>query len=296
MFQQDFVSELSLVVIMEYHDFGKTGFKVSDIGMGTYYDPAYITTSLVVHHHVGRVEKIAALRKGLELGINLIDTAEVYQTEGIVAEAIKDHDREGLFLATKVSWHHLRYKGVLKAAENSLKRLGCSYIDLYQVHMPNRRVPIEETMRAMEKLVEEGKVRYIGVSNFSLQQMKKAEEALSKNELASNQVEYSLNVRRIENDVLPYCEQERIAIMAYRPLAHGSLAEPNPKLKQIMNGISQKYGGKTPAQIALNWLMRKSGMIFPIPRASRPERVIENAGAIGWSLEAEDMKRLEEAA
>lgn len=184
----------------------------------------------------------------------------------------------------------------MKAAENSLKRLRCSYIDLYHVHMPNRRVPIEETMKAMEKLVDEGKVRYIGVSNFSLQQIKKAEEALSKNKLASNQVEYSLNVRTIENDVLPYCEQKRIAIMAYRPLAHGALAEPNPRLKLIMDNISQKYGGKTPAQIALNWLMRKSGMIFPIPRASRPERVIENAGAVGWSLEAEDVKKLEDAA
>jgi diketogulonate reductase-like aldo/keto reductase len=281
---------------MEYHEFGKTGFKVSDIGMGTYYDPSYIVTSLVARHHVGRVEKIAALRKGLELGMNLIDTAEVYQSEGIVAEAIKDHDREGLFLATKVSWHHLRYKAVLKAAENSLKRLRCSYIDLYLVHMPNSRVPIEETMKAMEKLVDEGKVRYIGVSNFSLQQMKNAEEALSKNEIASNQVEYSLSVRTIENDVLSYCEQKRIAIMAYRPLAHGALAQPNPRLKLIMDNISQKYGEKTPAQIALNWLMRKSEMIFPIPRASRPERVIENAGAVGWSLEAEDVKKLEEAA
>lgn len=281
---------------MEYHEFGKTGFKVSDIGMGTYYDPAYIAVSLVLRHQGGRVAKIAALRKGLELGMDLIDTAEVYQTEDIVGEAIKGHDREGLFLATKVFWNHLRYKGVLKAAENSLKRLRCSYIDLYQAHMPNRRVPIEETMRAMEKLVDEGKVRYIGVSNFSLQQMKKGEEALSKNELASNQVEYSLKVRTIENDILPYCEQKRIAILAYRPLAHGALVKPNPRLKLITDDISQKYGGKTPAQIAINWLMSKSRMVFPIPRASRPERVIENAGTIGWSLEAEDVKKLEEAA
>lgn len=280
---------------MEYHEFGKTGFKVSDIGMGTFYDPAYVTASFILRHKIGRAEKVAALRKGLELGINLIDTAEIYKTEDIVAEAIKDHDREDLFLSTKVFWNHLRYKDVLKAAENSLKKLRCSYIDLYHVHMPNRRVPIEETMKAMEKLVDEGKIRYIGVSNFSLQQMKKTEEALSKNELASNQVEYSLRVRTIENDVLPYCEQKRIAIMAYRPLAHGALAEPNARLKHIMDGISQKYGGKTPAQIALNWLIRKSKMIFPIPRASRPERVIENAGAVGWSLEAEDLKKLEEA-
>jgi diketogulonate reductase-like aldo/keto reductase len=281
---------------MQYHEFGNTGFKVSDIGMGTYYDPAYLTISLVFRHQGGRAQKTAALRKGLELGINLIDTAEIYQTENIVAEAIKNHEREDLFLSTKVLPTHLRYKSVLKATENSLKRLKCSYIDLYQIHMPNRMVPIEETMRAMEKLVEEGKIRHIGVSNFSLDQMKKGEEALSKNRLASNQVEYSLKVRSVESDLLSYCNQKRIAIMAYRPIAHGSLANPEGQLKTVMDEISQKYGRKTPAQIALNWLMSKSKMVFPIPRASRPERVIENAGSVGWTLTAEDMKKLEEAA
>jgi diketogulonate reductase-like aldo/keto reductase len=281
---------------MEYHEFGETGFKVSDIGMGTYYDPAYLAVSLVLRHQGARTQKIAALRKGMELGINLIDTAEIYQTEDVVAEAIKGHERENLFIATKVSWNHLRYRSVLNAAENSLKRLKCSYIDLYQVHMPNRRVPVEETMRAMEKLVDEGKVRHIGVSNFSLEQMKKTEEALAKNKLASNQVEYSLKVRKVESDLLSYCEQKHIAILAYRPIAHGLLVKPEGQLKLIMDEISQEYGGKTPAQIALNWLMGKSRMVFPIPRASRPERVIEDAGSVGWSLKAEDMKKLEEAA
>jgi len=281
---------------MEYHEFGNTGFKVSDVGMGTYYGASHLAISLVLRHQGGRASKIAALSKGLELGINLIDTAEIYQTEDIVADAIKDHEREGLFLSTKVLLTHLRYQSVLKAAENSLKRLRCSYIDLYQIHQPNRMVPIEETMRAMEKLVEEGKVRHIGVSNFSLEQMRKAEEALSKNNLASNQVEYSLKVRTVESDLLRYCEQKRIAILAYRPIAQGALADPKGQLRMVMDEISQEYGGKTPAQIALNWLMGKSRMVFPIPRASRPERVIENAGSTGWSLKVEDMKKLEEAA
>ena len=281
---------------MEYREFGSTGVKVSDVGMGTYYDPAYIAISLVLRRQGARAKKIAALRKGLELGINLIDTAEIYQTEDIVAEAIKDHERENLFLATKVFWNHLTYQSVLRAAENSLKRLRCSYIDLYQIHMPNRRVPIEETMKAMEKLVDEGKVRHIGVSNFSLEQMKKAEEALSKVRLAANQVEYSLKVRKVENDLLPYCEQQRIAVLAYRPIAHGALIKPKGQLKLIIDEISQEYGSKTPAQIALNWLIGKSKMIFPIPRASKPERAIENAGSVGWNLKAEDMKKLEEAA
>lgn len=279
---------------MEYREFGWTGVKVSAIGMGTYYDPLYIAMSLIFRHQRGRDTKIVALKKGLDLGMTLIDTAEIYQTEEVVAEAIKDSDRENLFIATKLFWNHHRYKDVLKAADNSLKRLKCSYIDLYQIHQPNSRVPIEETMNAMEKLVEDGKVRYLGVSNFSLEQMKKAEQALSNNKLVSNQVEYNLKARKIEKDLLPYCEKNGIAILPYRPIAHGALASPNRKLKIAMDEISQKHGGKTPAQIALNWLITKSKVTFPIPRASRPERVIENAGSAGWNLDTEDTRKLEE--
>jgi diketogulonate reductase-like aldo/keto reductase len=162
--------------------------------------------------------------------------------------------------------------------------------------MPNPRVPIEETMKAMEKLVEDGKVRYIGVSNFSLKQMRKAEEALSKNKLASNQVEYNLTARKKEKDLLPYCEEKDIVILPYRPVAHGALANPKKKLKVAMDELSRNHGGKTPAQIALNWLITKSKVIFPIPRASRPDRVTENLGSVGWRLDAEDMRKLEEAA
>jgi diketogulonate reductase-like aldo/keto reductase len=318
---------------MEYRKFGWTRVKVSDIGMGTYYGHSYEIMSPFFRHQGGwhnkraafneglklfrqqegwqekitalrkglsflrqrgsMSEKIAALKKGLELGINLIDTAEIYQTEDIVAEAIKGYERDDLFIATKVSGNHLGYNNVLKAAYDSLNRLECSYIDLYQIHWPNSSVPIEETMKAMEKLVEDGKVRYIGVSNFSLEQMRKAEEALSKNKLASNQVEYNLIVRGIEKDLLPYCELKGITILAYQPIAQGALASPNKKLKMKLDEVSQKHGGKTPAQIALNWLVSKSKVVFPIPRASRPERVIENVGSVGWSFDTDDMRRLE---
>jgi len=317
---------------VEYREFGRTGCKVSLIGMGTYYDESYIFVSSllrnqswrglnvrsfvfesmglfrrskiatlrkwlnVLREQGGRSEKIAALKKGLELGINLIDTAEIYATEDIVAEAIEDCRRDNLFVVTKVSGDHLRYVDVLKAADNSLRRLKCSYIDLYMVHWPNPRVSIEETMKAMEKLVENGKVRFIGVSQFSLEQMRRAEEALSKNKLASNQVEFNLMNRGIEEGLLPYCEQKGIALMSHRPIAVGALADPDEKLKTVMNEISQKFGGKTPAQIALNWLVTKSKVIFPIPRASRPERVIENVGSVGWSLDADDMRKLEACA
>ncbi|MEM2088512.1 MAG: aldo/keto reductase [Thermoproteota archaeon] len=280
---------------MEYREFGKTGFKVSVIGMGTYYDPSYIALARMFNLNWNRDLKKAALRKGIELGINFIDTAEIYQTENLVGEAIRGFRRDELFIATKVWLTNLHYPSVLKAAERSLRKLGCSYIDLYQIHWPNPRVPIEETMRAMSRLVDEGKVRHVGVSNFSLEQLKKAQGTLPNHEIVSNQVEYSLAVRRIEHDLLLYCEENNIAIMAYRPLAHGALSKPSGRLKPIVEEVSRKHGGKTPAQIALNWLINKSKMVFPIPRASKPERIFENIGAVGWSLAKEDMDKLEKA-
>jgi diketogulonate reductase-like aldo/keto reductase len=279
---------------MECREFGRTKVKVSAIGMGTYYDASWITASRLLSHREGKEEKIAALKRGIELGINLIDTAEMYDTEPLVAEAIQGYRRDTIFVATKVWSTHLKYGQVLKAAERSLEKLRCGYIDLYQIHWPNPLVPIKETMRAMEKLVDDGKVRYIGVSNFSLSQMREAEETLSKHELASNQVEYSLKARKIETDLLPYCDKNNIAIMAYRPVAHGGLANPSGKLREILNEISQRHGGETPAQIALNWLVNKSRVVFPIPRASRPERVVENVGAVGWKLDPDEMLKLDQ--
>jgi diketogulonate reductase-like aldo/keto reductase len=280
--------------MMEYREFGRAKVKVSAIGMGTYYDASSIVASRLFSYRQGEQDKIAALKNGIELGVNLIDTAEMYDTEPLVAEAIQGFKRDTLFIATKVWSTHLKYNQVLKAAQRSLEKLRSGYIDLYQIHWPNPIVPIKETMSAMEKLVDEGKVRYIGVSNFSLSQMKEAEEALSKHELVSNQVEYSLKVRMIEENLLPYCDSNSIAILAYRPVAHGALANPSGKLKMIVDEISQKHDGKTPAQIALNWLVNKSKIVFPIPRASRPERIIENVGAVGWNLDPEDLAKLDQ--
>jgi diketogulonate reductase-like aldo/keto reductase len=260
--------------------------------MGTYYDTPWIMGSHIFRQRHDREDKVAALKRGIDLGINLIDTAEMYNTEPLVAEAIQGYDRDTLFIATKIWITHLKYDQVLKAAQRSLAKLQCSYIDLYQIHWPNPIVPTKETLKAMEKLVDEGKVGYIGVSNFSLSRMKEAQEALSKYELASNQMEYSLKVKTIEADLLPYCERNGVAVLAYRPIAHGALANPTGKLGTIIDEISAKHNGKTPAQIALNWLVKKSEAVFPIPRASRPQRVMENAGAMGWSLDPEDLTTL----
>jgi diketogulonate reductase-like aldo/keto reductase len=271
---------------MRYKQFGKNGPKVSEIGMGTYYDPFWIVTAYLGWRR-GIKQKIGALITGLSEGITLIDTAEIYRSETVVAEAIKGFKREDLFIATKVWSNHLRREKVFKSLKNSLSRLQTGYVDLYQIHFPNNRVPIAETMGAMEELVDQGKVRYIGVSNFSLEQTIEANSALKKYELASTQMNYSLANRTVEADILPYCEKQGMAVMAYFPLAHGKLAFKRSELATLM----QKHS-KTAAQIALNWLCSKQN-VFPIPRASNPLHVKENLGASGWEISYEDAAELE---
>jgi len=266
-------------------DFGKTGRKVSEIGMGTYYDPLWIAKAFMGLMS-GAPTKIEALETGFESGVTLVDTAEIYGSEPLVARAIAKTKREDIFLATKVWPLHLHREAVVKALEKSLKRLGTTYVDLYQVHQPNSRVPISETMAAMEELVRTGKIRYIGVSNFSLEQTKEANTALPKSQLSSVQPDYSLVNRSIEKDLLPYCEENGIAVLAYFPLGHGKLVS-NHRIDET----ARKYG-KTNAQTALRWLARKRG-VFPIPRASTPIHVRENVGASGWDLTNEDAAKLD---
>jgi len=269
------------MMVMEYRSFGKTGERVSVIGMGTYYDPLWILISTLTRYRRHRERSIQAIKTGLRNGINFIDTAELYYTEEIVGEAIRDFKREELFIATKVSYpYHFSYDGIIKACEGSLMRLNTNYIDLYQLHMPFRLSKIREMMKAMEYLVDKGKIRYIGVSNFSLEQMQMAMHSTSRYEVVSNQVNYSLANRKIEKDLLPYCERERIAIVAYYPLAHGKLARES----QLMEKLKQLYPDKTYSQIALNWLISRSEVVFPIPRASNPAHVEEDCGAAGWRI------------
>ncbi|PSN94747.1 aldo/keto reductase [Candidatus Marsarchaeota G2 archaeon ECH_B_SAG-C16] len=270
---------------MEYKLFAKSGVRVSAVGMGTYYDPLWIVTAYLSWRR-GAQAKIQAIRSGIELGINLVDTAEIYQSEPLVAKAIAGLRREDVFLATKVWSNHLRRDKLIKSLESSMRRLGVSYVDLYQIHFPNPRVPIAETMGAMEEMVDKGKIRFIGVSNFSLEQMVEAQHSLKKYELSSTQMEYSLANRSIEKDILPYCERNGIAVLAYFPLAHGKLAS-NTELSKI----GAKYG-KTPSQVALNILASKPN-VFPIPRASRVEHVRLNAESVGWRVSDEDKAKIE---
>lgn len=278
---------------MEYRIFGKTDFKVSSIGMGTYYDFGYIILARLFGIRRHKERSITAIRLGLENGINLIDTAEIYETEPLVAQAIKGYKRDELFIATKVWPTHLRYDAVIKACERSLRRLETNYIDLYQIHWYNSRVPLKETLSAMERLVDQGKIRYIGISNFNLNQTIEAMESLKKYELISTQMRYNLLERELEKDIIPFCQKNKIAILAYYPLAHGKLSRLDPSKYKIIFDIQKKYGNKTTAQISLNWIISKHEHVFPIPRASNPIHVRENLGAVGWRLSKEDIELLE---
>jgi diketogulonate reductase-like aldo/keto reductase len=261
---------------MKTKEFAKTGVKVSEVGLGTYYDPAWIMTAFMGWRR-GASAKVDAIRAGLESGVTLIDTAEIYGSEPLVAEAMGGRKRDELFLATKVWSNHLHRDSLIRAFNKSLKRLGTTYIDLYQIHWPNRRVPIAETMAAMEQLISEGKLKHPAVSNFNLEQLKEAQSALPKSELSSIQLDYSLIRRDVESDILPYCDRERIALLAYYPLGHGKL----PSDSRLDSASSQV--GKTRAQVALRWLAGKPN-VFPIPRASKANHVRENAGASDWEL------------
>jgi diketogulonate reductase-like aldo/keto reductase len=270
---------------LDLKDFGATGVKVSEIGMGTYYDPPWIAAAFLGWKRKV-VEKVQALKKGLESGVTLLDTAEIYRSEPVVARALEGIRRDEVFVASKVWTSHLKRDSLLKAFEGSMRRLGLSYLDLYQVHWPNPRVPVAETMGAMEELVKNGKLRHIGVSNFSLEQLKEAESSLHSHEVASIQIDYSLMHRSPESGILPYCEANHIALLAYYPLGHGRLPS-DPRLDSVALPRS-----KTRSQVALRWLASKR-CVFPIPRASSEDHVAENVGASGWELSREEVSSLE---
>jgi diketogulonate reductase-like aldo/keto reductase len=276
---------------MDHKELGKSGVKIPVLGLGTWGIGGFSSK-----HLGGDDEAVRALRLGFELGMRFIDTAEMYgrgHSEEVVAKAV-DAQRESVFIATKVSGENLSYEHVLRSCESSLKRLQTSYLDLYQVHWPNPSIPIVETMKAMERLVTEGKVHHIGVSNFSLAQTREAQAALSKTILASNQVEFSLLDRSIEQDLLPFAAKEHITIIAYSPVARGRIAEGGrDKRWQLLEKIASKYD-KTRSQVALNWLIVKEPVVA-IPKAVRLDHVKENAGAAGWMLSKDDQDALKDA-
>ncbi|MDE1833502.1 MAG: aldo/keto reductase [Candidatus Micrarchaeota archaeon] len=262
---------------MEYVRLGRTNEKIPVLGIGTW--------------NMGANPKASeeAIRYAIEHGMNFVDTAEYYRTEGIVARAVAGHE---VFVATKVSPHHFSYDDVIRSCDASLRELGVKAIDLYQLHWPNRNIPIEETMRAMERLVKDGKIRHIGVSNFSAEETAAAQAALKSCEIVSNQVEYSPMVRDIESDIMPYCRKNGITIIAYSPLGHGKLlGREYGALRKQLEHIGGKYE-RTAIQATLNWIISK-GNISAIPKASSVEHVKEILGASGWKLGSMDMAAID---
>jgi diketogulonate reductase-like aldo/keto reductase len=260
-------------------NFGWTGVKVPKIGMGTW---------MVDGSQEGERRAIEALRLGLDLGLTHIDTAEMYgngRVEELVAEAMNGR-REEVFLVSKVLPSNASYKGTLKACRQSLKRLKTEWLDLYLLHWPGS-YPLRETMRAMEKLVDDGMIRFIGVSNFDVKELDAAQRALSKHRLACNQVLYHLGYRGIERRILPYCSKEGIAIVGYSPFGHGIFPTPQSSGGTVLAQIAERYH-RTPRQVALNFLTRNPS-VFTIPKASRPEHVKENSGGTGWDMTADDL-------
>ena len=236
-----------------------------------------------------RDASLQVLRLGLSLGLQIIDTAEIYGeglTEEIVGEVIQGHPRENVFIISKVWKTNLHYDDVLRAAEKTLERLKTSYLDLYLIHWPNREIPIQETMRAMEKLQKDGLVKAIGVSNFSLSQMREAEKTLTSAKLAANQIEYSVLHQEAQKEIIPYCLTHDIRIIAYRPLAKGRVADAQlPKLR----AVAHKYN-KTVAQVALSWLLSQN--VIAIPATLNTTHMRENVGALDFTLSAEDIRLL----
>jgi diketogulonate reductase-like aldo/keto reductase len=236
---------------------------------------------------------VQALRTGLDLGMTHIDTAEMYgngRAEELVSEAIAGR-RQEVFLVSKVLPSNASYEGTLRACERSLRRLRTDYLDLYLLHWRGRH-PLGETMRAMQALVSAGKIRYFGVSNFDVADVKQAQAAAPGGRLAANQVLYHLGDRGIERKLIPYCSEQQIAVVGYSPFGHGDFPAPGSRAGRLLHQIAQRHG-RTPRQVVLNFLTRQPG-VFAIPKASDPSHVRENSGGAGWTLGAEDLDAIEQ--
>ena len=300
---------------MEFKELGKSGIKISAIGLGTW---QWGSREWGWGRNYGKKEVLEAFQRALEVDINFIDTAEIYgrgKSEQLIGEAIKGH-RDEVVIATKVWPWNLTSGRLFRSADRSAHRLGVDVIDLYQIHWPNPLLPIRNTMRTMKKLIRFGKVRSVGVSNFNLTRTKAAKKALSPPELASNQVKYNLLDRKIETDLLPYAQSSNVTVIAYSPLAHSLLTNtytPKSKPTSLVQTINPRFSShnltrmnsilkvlatianahsKTASQVALNWLISKPNVVA-IPGSKRAEHVADSAGSVDWRLTESEVEELE---
>ena len=236
-----------------------------------------------------RKEELAALRAGIELGMTLIDTAEMYgngRSESLVAEAISGV-REKISLVSKVLPSNANRKGTVRACEASLQRLKTDRLELYLLHWSGS-YPLEDTVRGFEDLLAAGKIRAWGVSNLDLAEMKRLLALPGGKACVTNQLLYNLSRRGIEFDLLPWCAKRGISVMAYSPVEQGRILG-HKVLKQVAERL-----GATPAQVALAWLLRKDGVVA-IPKAASVAHVRENHAALSLTLDAEALKALDAA-
>lgn len=264
----------------------KSGFEMPVFGLGTW----QMGGKEIHNSQNDDTRDITAIQKAIELGITHIDTAESYAhgyAEMLVGKATRGVDRSKLFIVSKISPAHLHYDDVFRSCEASLKRLQTDYLDLYLIHSPNPEIPIEETLRAMDKLIENGLVKNIGVSNFRTDRLKKAQKH-THNKLVVNQVYYNLVTREPEHEgLLEYCQHNDVFLEAYRPVEKGRiLSQPIP----ILDDMAKKYD-KTPAQVAINWLISQENVIT-LSKTSTVDHLKENLGAIGWQMNKEDIETL----
>jgi diketogulonate reductase-like aldo/keto reductase len=224
-----------------------------------------------------------SVRTALDGDYTHVDTAEGYHNEGAIGDALTDCDRDDLFLTSKVLPKNLNYGNVIRACERSLDRLGTDYLDLYLIHWPNPAISLRETLDAMETLYDQGKIRNVGVSNFSGYQLSNALH-ISDVPIAVNQIEFNPQFQR--TDLLEYCHAEGVAVEAAAPLARTKILG-----NDTVRELATEYE-KTPAQIVLRWAVEKDVVV--LPKSSSAAHVAENIDLFGWELAPEDHRRLDE--
>jgi diketogulonate reductase-like aldo/keto reductase len=267
---------------MELRRFGPTRREIPVIGQGTWN----------LDHGDSNLA-IEALRRGLDLGMTHIDTAEMYGSgaaEGIVAAAVAGR-RDEVFLVSKVLPQNASRSGTIAACERSLSRLETDRLDCYLLHWRGN-YPLEETFAAFEQLQADGKILSWGVSNFDLADLEEALEIGGEGRIACNQVLYHLNERAIEHAVIPWCEAHGVAVVAYSPFGHGDFPSPRTNGGRVLAQIAAAHQAAA-RQVALRFLVSRTSL-FAIPKASSSEHSAENAGAGDLKLSAEDVSRIEE--
>lgn len=265
----------------------KNGFEMPVYGLGTW------AMGGMMQHDLNNDDNadILSIQQAIDNGITHIDTAEVYAegySEILIGKAIEKYDRKKLFLASKVWRSHHHYDDLIKACKESLKRVGVSYFDLYYTHRYSLDIPVKETMRAMDTLINEGLIKNIGVCNHTIEEFEEA-QSYAKHKIVAHQLHLNLKYREAERKgLLEYCQKNDVMFVAWRPLQRGILLSEK---ENIVSELAEKYH-RTPAQIALNWLISQDNVVT-LSKTRSEEHLKENLGAVGWTMEKEDIKRLD---